>query len=137
MQLFGCGVLIIALMLARFQAVRLLNLMLLIIFCSLMYMCYNLEYNMQQDKEDWTHYSATLAAMQTYTFTVLLCNIDFILTQYVYSIICLGFSIIANHIIYGIGTLAYNEKVFFTIIFVFFVSIGNYNLNKSIVLQTL
>ena len=81
-----------------------------------------------------TQICATLAAIILYTEMILLFNIDFMVTQYFYSIILLGATIGGGHMINGIGSVDFNKKIINTVSIGALLCIGNYNLNKSLVI---
>jgi hypothetical protein len=86
------------------------------------------------DQEKILEFSSTFLSLVIHSAICMLYNIDFIITQYIFTSFLILVSLTVNHFIYEFGSTDYIRTTFFTISMVIIFSIGNYNLNKSIVL---
>jgi hypothetical protein len=110
--------------------------MIVLIYIFMLGSVFYVEYSVVKttDLEGMPEFSSTYASLLTYCGVCMLYNIDFIMTQYLMTIILVIISAISNHYIYGFGSTNSIRNLIFTICMVSMFSIGNYNLNKSIIL---
>jgi Sec-independent protein secretion pathway component TatC len=137
LQLFSLSAVhILALILSHFK-LKLLNGVIVVLFIVCISSGYFLQHSIIKSNEEIIEFSASFLSILTYAGFCMLYNIDFIITQYLLTTILVAISATANHFIYGIGSVDYMTTTSFTILIVLVFSIGNYNLNKGMVLQAL